>query len=325
MKVLKPEKQPALGLRGGLALQQHQMFGFAARARAFPQHRVFRAGLLRIVLRENIAAAAGFGLIRQCGILLPCVPCFKVLRRNRHTFFERGNALQHGGLALPKLLDGRAVRFGGVYPRQKQGHEQCPHQRDAGRPVGDGLTAADAFARNGHQPHNGEQQRHGHVRSVGGRRVIRAEINGAGSELGRNAVIHGNETHPQKQGRRTEHGTAEPVEERRRSAPQTVELRRAQQGQRRQHQHQQVLVALRIAGQKQPEQNQIAQYPRLHAAAALVLAGQRPHRQRPGGEGKPKAVRGVIAQLKSSLHLPRAAVAAEQMLLQIHGKFGRRG
>ena len=94
------------------------------------------------------------------------------------------------------MLHDGAVAFGGIYPRQKQGHQQCPYEGDACRPVGYGLPPAYVFAGDGDEPHGGEQQGDddGHGVNVAG--VVRAEIGGAFGEFGGDAVVHGDKAYP---------------------------------------------------------------------------------------------------------------------------------
>lgn len=111
-----------------------------------------------IVLQQDVAAvgcAAGDG---QGAVLLPCDAGVGLSGGDVEA---AGVAVQGNedviAQAVLHLLHNGAVAFGGIYPRQKEGHQKCPYEGDACCPVGYGLPPAYVFAGDGNQPHGGEQ------------------------------------------------------------------------------------------------------------------------------------------------------------------------
>ena len=202
---------------------------------------------------------------------------------------DAGAAVAHlGGQRGIHLRHHRAVAFGRIQPRQKQRHQQRPHQRHAGGPIGYRLAAADMFAGNRPQPHRRKRERHHHGHNADVGRVIRAEIGAALGEFGRPAIVHRKKAQPQKHRQQAESHNAEPIDKSRRTAPQAIEPRRAKQSQRRQQPQQIILIAAGAGRQQQKSHRQPRK--RQHAPALLMKldAAGRPQSQRPRRKGKPE-------------------------------------
>lgn len=208
------------------------------------------------------------------------------------------------------------MAFRRVQPRQEQRHQQSPGQGNACRPVGNRLPAAYVFPGNRPQPQGCEQYGNRHRNGIDVGNVIRAEVGGAFGKLGGPAVIHGEKARPQEHGKQPERHNAEPVDKSRRAAPQAVQLRRAEQGKRRQQPDEVVLKTLRIKGEqhqngKHPDNAQNPPVGRKQACAA-----NRPNRQRQRGQCEPKQIFQIVKQTECRLNVPHAAERTENVIVE---------
>ena len=144
------------------------------------------------------------------------------------------------------------------------------------------------------QPQGGKQYGNGHGNGIDIRNIIRAEICGTFGKFGGPTVIDGEKSYPQKYGKQSECHNAEPVDKSRRTAPQAIQLRRAEQGKRWQQPNEVILKTLRIDGKqhhdgKHPDDAQNPPICRKQACAA-----NRPNRQRQRRQCKPKQIFQII-------------------------------